>query len=116
MKIRTGFVSNSSSSSFIIDSLKFTIEEVKEKMEVMRELFNLTGKEEGSCVFLEEDYAVFIASEEYEKEMIKEWGEYYNYKDCASKIILNSTKDNSIPYELFDFIENAFDCSRYRLG
>jgi hypothetical protein len=45
------------------------------------------------------------------KEHKKELEEKY-----LGKIIIESAKDNSIPYELFDRIESIFNASRYHLG
>ena len=101
MKIRQGFVSNSSSSSFVIRSNHFTFEEVQTKMEEIKaslpdEWFEYDVRE--------------ITEEMYEHD------NWYMDRTDIGKIQIISSEDNSIPYDAFDAIEDAFDCARYHLG
>ena len=101
MKIRKGFVSNSSSSSFIINSDRFTFEEVEKKMAEI--------KASSSDKWFEYDVRE-ITEEMYEHD------NWYMDRADIGKIQIISSEDNSIPYDAFDVIENTFDCVRHHLG
>jgi len=42
------------------------------------------------------------------------WG--YEREENVGKIIIESTEDNSIPWEIIDWIESAFSAKRWHLG
>lgn len=110
MKIRTGFVSNSSSSSFICNT-KMTVEEVTESLQIMLDFYNKINDMNlpFDCVF----EPPFIADETYGNN----WKYHYPEMSRASgKVIIHSDSDNTIPYELFEFIESKFDARRFHLG
>jgi hypothetical protein len=46
----------------------------------------------------------------------EEYGKGYYFKDLKGKKVINGIGDNSIPYELFDIIENVFDAQRHHFG
>ena len=113
MKVRTGFVSNSSSSSFVCqtDMSMLLIERT------MHKLIDLYEDAVGVCSE-EKLFEVIEGSKAYD-EMLKDW----DYLDCygvdgttVGKIIIESASDNSIPYELFDLIKTIFKAERLHLG
>ena len=59
-----------------------------------------------------------MVEKEYQN-YLQDWKEK-NYeglrKNLIGSIIIESTSDNTIPYELFDIIENSFNASRHHLG
>ncbi|MHA1468964.1 MAG: hypothetical protein ACTSSP_00230 [Candidatus Asgardarchaeia archaeon] len=113
MKIRTGFISNSSSSSFLCRG-NFTPEEAKDILQETLDFYNKmcgTDKTFGS-VFEEPrlgtkaDFKFY--SEDWEIGVIEE--------EVVGHLIINGCDDNSIPYELFYLIERKFDAQRFHLG
>lgn len=107
MKIRTGFVSNSSSSSFIINASEFSLDKIKNFIEELVSAYNELKDENYSvdsiCTIYESNV------EEFNK-LIKRRGyeDYSGYvcEDGATKVIrIDSTHDNSIPY----LIDSALD-------
>jgi hypothetical protein len=111
MKIRNGFVSNSSSSSFIC-STDMRICEVRRMLEKLLDMHNEFMNEDLS--FDDVFRQPFIADEAYTK---GEWAGHYRYiADSKGKVIIESAGDNSIPYEMFDYIEEKFDAVRCHLG
>jgi len=111
MKIRRGYVSNSSSSSFVC-STKMSVDEVREKLEKMVEFLNEFDDE--NLTFDEIFRDPFIADEEY---CGGEWADHYpTIKNSKGKIIIESAWNSSIPYEMFEFIENKFEAIRCHLG
>ena len=122
MKIRSGFVSNSSSSSFVCNkywtdynSYKATdMDKVKEKLvkifECMKILKLIIKDAKFSDVFQEPKKAT--------KADIKELNEGWsaNLKYNNQMFLINSTGDNTIPHEFFELIEYIFDAERIHLG
>jgi len=111
MKIRNGFVSNSSSSSFICDT-EISLEKVKEKLVLMVDFYNDLNDEDNDFedIFNEP----FISDDSYCK---SDWADYYEaMRNSKGKIIIESAQDNSIPYGLQNLIEDTFDAYRCHLG
>lgn len=107
MKTRYGFVSNSSSSSFICfgDKSKHEIEGIMSKIVKSAKLLDIP--------FSNDDYEVAIADKEY-VDYIEHWRNNTNLS--VGDVIIKSTDDNSIPSELFDLIENLTKSDRIHLG
>lgn len=135
MKIRIGFVANSSSSSFICNNnAKFSIGDVKNILVNIFELYKIvvTAKRldfsETFEEMFEEPFIVGNETCDYVKH-IWSWKKadkdcfgcdpFYgikNKKDLIGKLIINSAGDNAIPCEFFEFIEYVFDGKRVHLG
>lgn len=131
MKVRLGFVSNSSSEAFICktDKTPFQIEvelhllvEAHNQMndfsrkfeDVFRKPFVAKEKEEILDSYLsyyrkdKKDGMVFDASDFYDMQDYSE--------DYEGKVIIYSAGDNTIPYSLFEIIEEAYNATRLHLG
>jgi len=126
MKIRQGFVSNSSSSSFICSST-LSVKEAEEKLKAMVTFYNeLYGTAHQFEDVFQKPFK--ITKDKKSKEYlgyIADWifGENPQYvrcvkekKDMNGKLIINGSEDNSVPYELFELIENFFSGTRVHLG
>lgn len=112
MKIRVGFVSNSSSSSFICET-DMSIPEVEKKLHSIfkfgKELGVISERLKYSDIFADP----FIADKKYAKDLT-----FYNSDliEIKGKLIIESAEDNSIPYELWELIESIFEGRRVHLG
>lgn len=112
MKVRSGFVSNSSSSSFVCNTT-MTIKDVEKTLHQLLDFYNEFFNE--NLKFDEVFKKPFYPTKEFVKHMNEEWGHlYYDYSE--DKMVIESTDDNSIPYALFDLIEKKFDACRNHLG
>ena len=122
MKIRQGFVSNSSSSSFICNfynadpyNVPFDKEEILRKLKILYQCAKDLG-----CLYIEnakfEDVFGYIekATEFDIKELNEGWD--YDIKFHEHMFLINSASDNSIPCEFFELIENLFKAHRIHLG
>lgn len=64
--------------------------------------------------FRQADFKIFVADQGYVR---NPWTKYYPIRKSAlGKIIIEGTGDNSIPYELFEQIEELFSATRCHLG
>ena len=114
MKIRQGFVSNSSSSSFVCD-ISMPLDEIKKKLNLMLDTYNKLHiiEKQYDDVFREP----FIGDEKYEKDSISFFRKHYdNLPTVEDKVIIESADDNSIPYELWEQINFVFNAQRIHLG
>lgn len=109
MKIRSGFVSNSSSSSFVLDT-KLSLEEITVKLHMLLDFYNDFFDQE--LEFDEVFRKPFIANKVYSTQMKESWG----YTCEVGKKVIESAWDNSIPYALFEMIREKFDGYRNHLG
>ena len=110
MKTRTGFVSNSSSSSFVCDT-ELAPGEVAAKLEELIKMYNkLMNKHY--------DYdSMFEYPRIGTPHTHKDWHDYEpSLRTAGGKIVIDSAGDNTIPYELFDLIEVMFEGVRCHLG
>ena len=106
MKTRYGFVSNSSSSSFICNAeARCDIDVIMSKIIKASKILGIT--------FSKDDYEIIVADKEY-SDYINNWDN--SCGDISDKVIIKSTSDNSIPSELFDIIERLTNSIRIHLG
>lgn len=109
MKIRKGFVSNSSSSSFICDTDR-PAEQIEKEL---RELLEIYNKLTNRAIPYEETFDnIYIGGKE-DQDYLSSWDGDIN---VIGKTIINSKNDNSIPYELFDIIDTSYSARRIHLG
>lgn len=111
MKFRNGFVSNSSSSSFICN-VDLTIDEATVKLHKLHEMY---------CELNDIDvpfYDIFDDPIYMNDEKKLEYYRFYSDGQAIGQgnIIINSAGDNTIPWELFDLIESTFNAKRVHMG
>jgi len=112
MKLRNGFVSNSSSEAFILNTNK-SVEEVESNLRLLLDTHNkITGEgREFTDVF--DDYIhVFCDSDMH----LANWSQWKWTKNHEGKIIVYSAGDNTIPWGMMDYICDLFDAERIHLG
>lgn len=109
MKLRLGFVSNSSSSSFICRTDK-TEEEI---ILFLTKLLDLYNEATGTTLKYEDCFQQPRMGSKNDEKYLKDWEENI---EAVGQVIIESAGDNSIPYELFDLINLAFNAERIHLG
>jgi len=124
MKIRNGFVSNSSSSCFICncDGLKkntnYSIEEVTIILKEIVAFYNIIFEKNRT---FENMFEIPRIATENDIDMLVEFSSYSSYHNVKAdevkdEIIIFSKDDNSIPYELFEILSSKFHTNRIHLG
>lgn len=118
MKIRQGFVSNSSSSSFICNSYVSNRNVVFDKQQVIDKL-HIIYKAARELEILEVPYEdvfrdPYKATKNHITALNKDWGTNIEWNN--KMFIIDSVYDNSIPSEFFDLIESLFMAERVHLG
>lgn len=112
MKVRNGFVSNSSSSSFICGDNDLSVEKVKEKLKILLDFYNTfyDRQEKFKNVF---GYIGLSESYHDDDDYDTSW---YISEIGKDKFVICSNGDNSIPYDIWEFIEQGFDAHRVHHG
>lgn len=125
MKVRQSYVANSSSSSFLISKKNITVEEVEQELRKVLKLYNEmmdTDYRYEDCFGSIYEYTKYdyeadrkqIEKYSTDKYSFNGWG--YEKEENIGKIFIDSSEENSIPFELFDIIEKKFNAYRYHLG
>ena len=133
-------ITNSSTELFIIDNNEITINSVTEMLKLMldhwnqmaakgvfgeyykiNDRFNFKKDKKSKVIKTFEDTFdnVFIFTKEmYEESKKHKYSAEYENKENIGKIIITGVFDNSIPSEMFDWIESAFgfNTQRFHLG
>ena len=105
MKIRNGFVSNSSSSSFLIDNTKYSIDRVRQYIDSLVEAYNVINTDhittDDICVISEVNRRDFYNRvDQFHGNTAKK-----DNKDTTKGILVDSTSDNSIPWDIQERLE-----------
>jgi hypothetical protein len=112
-------ITNSSTEIFICDTDK-TLDAVKEILQMIIDNHNRLAKLSGDISPLDFDDVFcdpFIYTEEMWKKDEKEkyrWG--YENANNVGEIMIKGTDDNSIPYEMWETINNIFNANNEHLG
>lgn len=128
MKTRNGFISNSSSSSFIVDSDFDDEAEVVRIMELILYAYNAifngslstnvsTDQSDAPnvCGGVYKVYRFDVNNDSNLRYTIESEG-IHGADEYQNRIVIESVDDNSIPYEIFSIIEYRFNARRYYGG
>jgi hypothetical protein len=124
MKIRNGFVSNSSSSCFVCNPIggtndynkdykNYTVEEATEILRKMLDFYNDIFDRD---LKFDKAFGEIKIAEEEDIKFLKDWDDSWTRDRVEGKLLICSACDNTIPYELFDFISTKFHAWREHLG
>jgi len=111
MKIRNGFVSNSSSCSFVCQT-KYTLKETKKILQKMLNSYNDTFNENNK---FEDVFGKLYIGDTNTDIEFKKWGQNPHAK-IKEKIIIDSKSDNTIPWSIMKLIEEKFNADHYHWG
>ena len=117
MKIRTGFISNSSTSCFICDT-PLTVRQVEKKLKQMVEAYYEIDPEdfmEGYGGYRSVIGDIHRATEE-DARLLRGWDSGMSFKKIKGKIIVMGANDNSVPWGLIPSIEKVLNAERWHLG
>lgn len=122
MKIRVGFVSNSSSSSFVcsLDN-KYTIEQTEFILEKLIEMYNeiFSLYDDNFCpIRFDEIFGEIRFLTKDDLNRFKDFNIDIEYLETVvgKTLLIEGFGDNSIPSSLFDMIEDKFNATRLHLG
>jgi len=117
MKQRSGFVSNSSSSSFVCYDKTVDVATAEKFMTELVKLSEMLSKvtNDEYLKFTKDAYYIKVMDTETERSLVEDW-DYGNAAGNIGHTMICSTDDNSIPYPYFQLIESGLQMTRFHLG
>lgn len=132
MKIKTGFISNSSSEAFICNAeyysgenpTRYTPEQAEEILRKILsshiEIMTMHCPDYALKDFVPYDYDKVFQKPHYitpeDVEEMENWSVKIDKKSIGKDLIIYSIDDNSVPWGIFDIIETKFYARRVHLG
>ena len=114
MKIRAGFISNSSTSCFICGAWGDCKYNIRETIKILQKMLDFYNDLEDEHLDIND---VFEAPKIATKEDIDHLDGWDVLESrVKDKLLIYSAEDNTIPYLLFGLIEQKFDAERIHLG
>ncbi|MFH1547155.1 MAG: hypothetical protein ABIC57_01580 [bacterium] len=114
MKIRSGFVSNSSSEAFILSTNK-NLEKVEQDLRLLLDTHNKITNEDKKFTDVFDDHIHII--DESDIRYLSNWSNQWKYiGQPEGKIVVYSAGDNTITWGMMDYICDLFDAERIHLG
>ena len=114
MKIRTGYISNSSTSCFICGLWGSCDYSVEETVEILQKMLTFYNDMEDENLDFENVFEHPQISNDKDIDLLDGWD--VRKSDVENNMLIYGKGDNSIPYLLFGFIEQKFDAKRIHLG
>ncbi len=114
MKIRQGFVSNSSSEAFICGVWGGCKYNIKETIKILQKMLDFYNDLEDQDLDINDVFKAPKIATEKDIDLLDGWD--VSESRVKDKLLIYSAEDNSIPYLLFGMIEQKFDADRIHLG
>jgi hypothetical protein len=114
MKIRTGFISNSSTSCFICAVYGEHKYKRKETVAILQKMLDFYNDLEGENISFEKAFKFPKKATKDDIELLSNWE--IEESRVKGKTLIYSRNDNSIPWMLFGLIEDKFNAERIHLG
>lgn len=114
MKIRTGFISNSSTSCFICAKWGTNKYNIKEITEILQKMLDFYNDMEGENLSFKRVFEKPKKATKEDIELLDGWD--VPESDVKGKTLIYGSDNNSIPYLLFGLIEAKFNAERIHLG
>ena len=114
MKIRLGYVSNSSSSCFILAKWGTCEFSLKEITDILQKMLNFYNDLEGENLPFDDVFQKPKKATEKDIDLLAGWR--VAASEVKGKTLIYSKDDNSIPGLLFGLIEEKFNGERIHLG
>jgi len=109
MKSRNGFVSNSSTTSFIFKLDQYNLEQIKLDL---KDLLGFYNRFTNNNLNYDDVFNGPRIINEKEQNSLR----YYDIFNVIGNVIITSADDNSIPSVLFDLIMERYDAEYHHLG
>lgn len=110
-------ITNSSTEMFVcetdksLDAVEMILRDIIKKYNIITSL-----EDRGPITFEETFNKPFIYTEEQYAEVDQKWAWGYEKESNIGKVMIMGTGDNSIPYEIWEEIENIFNANSEHLG
>jgi len=114
MKVRAGFVSNSSSEAFICGSWGKCEYNIEETVVILQKMIDFYNDMEKTDISYDQMFEMPKMADEKDFKLLEGWE--IQKSRVEGKMIIYSVDDNSVPYELFGLIESKFNADRIHLG
>lgn len=109
MKVRAGFVSNSSSEAFILKTRR-NVKRIETELRSIIDLYNTIS---GEKLEFDNMFKLPQIADKVDEEYLKSW----DYKTpLIGKTIIYSAEDNAIPWVIVEFVAAVYNADRIHLG
>jgi len=108
-------ITNSSTELFIANTNK-EIDVIKEILQKMLDIINCSNDDHNR---VDEMFNIYEVNEKNVDNLLETTDSYESEltrKELIGRTIIEGTKDNGIPYEIFELIEKVFNAERIHLG
>lgn len=114
MKVRIGFISNSSASCFICATYGTHKYTRKETVAILQKMLDFYNDLEGENLSFKKVFMFPKKATQKDIDLLSDWA--IEESRVKGKTLIYSRQDNSIPWMLFGLIEDKFVAERIHLG
>ncbi len=114
MKVRTGFISNSSTACFICGAWGTNKYNISEATDILQKILNFYNDLEEQDLYFEGVFRTPAIATEKDIDHLSDYD--VSRSKVEGKMLIMGAEDNSIPYMLFELINEKFSAERVHLG